>query len=85
MWTPYASGSGGTYNGYTINVKDGWAPLCKILNVPIPNVPFPHGNDKMAVQETLFGYIKQALWRWLMMFAALGVVAAFLIRTWTRR
>jgi hypothetical protein len=32
------------------NVKDGWAPLCKFLNVPIPSKPFPHFNEggKMA-------------------------------------
>ncbi|KAE9365253.1 NAD dependent epimerase/dehydratase [Stipitochalara longipes BDJ] len=68
---------------YFFNVKDGWAPLCKILNVPIPDIPFPHGNDKIAIQETLFGYMKEALRRWLVIFAALGVVLTFLIRTWT--
>lgn len=26
------------------NVKDGWGPLCKFLNRPVPNVPFPHKN-----------------------------------------
>jgi len=26
-------------------VAEGWAPLCKFLNVPIPNKPFPHSND----------------------------------------
>lgn len=25
-------------------VRDGWAPLCKALNVPIPDRPFPHNN-----------------------------------------
>ena len=25
--------------------KDGWEPLCKFLNLPIPNVPYPHVND----------------------------------------
>jgi hypothetical protein len=25
-------------------VKDGWEPLCKFLNVPIPATPFPHSN-----------------------------------------
>ena len=26
-------------------VKDGWEPLCKFLNAPIPSTPFPHSND----------------------------------------
>jgi len=31
-------------------VKDGWGPLCKFLNRPIPSKPFPHFNEggKMA-------------------------------------
>ncbi|HTA28089.1 MAG TPA: sulfotransferase [Bacteroidia bacterium] len=27
-------------------VQDGWEPLCKFLNVPIPNTPFPRSNSK---------------------------------------
>ena len=27
-------------------VKDGWEPLCKFLNVPVPDVPFPHTNNR---------------------------------------
>ncbi|KAI1841108.1 hypothetical protein JX265_013209 [Neoarthrinium moseri] len=27
-------------------VSEGWEPLCRILNVPIPNQPFPHNNSK---------------------------------------
>jgi Sulfotransferase domain len=27
------------------NVKDGWAPLCKFLEVPIPDRPYPHLNS----------------------------------------
>ena len=26
-------------------VKEGWEPLCKFLNVPEPNEPFPRVND----------------------------------------
>ena len=28
------------------NVKEGWEPLCKFLNVPVPVSNFPHVNDK---------------------------------------
>jgi hypothetical protein len=27
------------------NVKQGWAPLCKFLGVPVPDLPFPRMND----------------------------------------
>ena len=30
-------------------VSDGWQPLCKFLDVPLPDSPFPHVNDKAAM------------------------------------
>ena len=31
-------------------VKDGWEPLCKFLDVPVPSdVPFPHSNGSSAM------------------------------------
>lgn len=32
-------------------VKEGWEPLCAFLNVPIPDVPFPHVNDRATMQR----------------------------------
>ena len=29
---------------------DGWAPLCAHLGVPVPEVPYPHGNSTEAFQ-----------------------------------
>ena len=26
------------------NVKDGWGPICAALELPVPNMPFPHEN-----------------------------------------
>jgi hypothetical protein len=26
-------------------IREGWAPLCRFLNVPQPDAPFPHAND----------------------------------------
>ncbi len=28
------------------SVKEGWEPLCRFLEVPIPDTPFPHVNDR---------------------------------------
>jgi hypothetical protein len=58
---------------FFFNVKEGWEPLCKILNVPVPDVPFPHVNDAEAVQEIMTGFIKKALGRWLVIITTLGV------------
>ena len=32
---------------------DGWEPLCKALNLPVPNEPFPHVNSKEEFLERL--------------------------------
>ncbi|AGL19423.1 sulfotransferase family protein [Actinoplanes sp. N902-109] len=34
-------------------VKDGWAPLCEFLGVPVPGTDFPRTNDSAAFQERL--------------------------------
>ena len=31
--------------------KQGWEPLCKFLDKPIPSEPFPHENKKGGVTE----------------------------------
>jgi len=31
------------------NVKQGWEPLCKFLDLPIPDCPFPRVNDTEAI------------------------------------
>ncbi len=32
-------------------VKDGWEPLCKFLDVPVPNEPFPRTNNREEFWE----------------------------------
>ena len=45
------------------NVKEGWGPLCKFLNLPIPDVPFPHINDRFKVQVTIWS-LTIITWIW---------------------
>ena len=49
---------------YFFNVKDGWAPLCEILEVDVPDIPFPHLNDATALQQAFASNTKagQILW-----------------------
>lgn len=35
------------------NVRDGWVPLCRFLDVPIPETPFPKTNDIEQFQTEL--------------------------------
>jgi hypothetical protein len=32
-------------------VKDGWEPLCAFLDVPVPDRPFPHVNDRETMRR----------------------------------
>lgn len=31
------------------NVKEGWEPLCRFLDCPVPDAPFPHLNDRQQI------------------------------------
>lgn len=35
------------------NLKDGWEPLCKFLDVPVPDMPFPHVNERESLLRQL--------------------------------
>ena len=35
------------------NVEEGWEPLCRFLQVPVPNTPFPRVNGRKAMQRRL--------------------------------
>lgn len=35
------------------NVKEGWEPLCEFLDVPVPQRPFPHVNDRKVMERRL--------------------------------
>lgn len=38
-------------------VKEGWGPLCKFLNVPVPAEPFPRTNDRGEFWDRVTGKI----------------------------
>lgn len=60
---------------HLFNVKDGWEPLCKIVNCPIPDEPFPRANDKAAMEEFFLEKV-EGFTRWMQIFAANGVAVA---------
>ncbi len=35
------------------DAKQGWEPLCRFLDVPVPGEPFPHLNDTASIQERM--------------------------------
>ena len=43
-----------------LNPRDGWEPLCKFLQVPVPEVPYPVSNSTEAFQANLAERVKKA-------------------------
>ncbi|MQA94386.1 MAG: hypothetical protein GEV11_06915 [Streptosporangiales bacterium] len=35
------------------DVREGWEPLCRFLEVPVPEEPFPHLNEGETMRRTL--------------------------------
>ena len=52
------------------NVKEGWEPLCAFLEVPVPDVPFPHVNDRETMRRRL------GQMRFIFTWLPIGLVAA---------
>jgi hypothetical protein len=44
--------------------QDGWEPLCELLEVPVPDGPFPHANDSAMFSTNLAGGAITALAAW---------------------
>lgn len=67
------------------SLADGWEPLCKFLEKPVPDVPFPHVNDSKAngqgFKELAIIGLKNAAWN---AAKSLAIVAVPVI-AWTWR
>jgi hypothetical protein len=58
------------------NIKEGWPPLCKFLEVNIPqNIPFPNINDTKGFKRMMMFARIKGLFCW----AAVGILFALLI------
>ena len=66
------------------DIKDGWEPLCKILNVPVPDVPFPHMNDAKATDDIIMTQIQRGIIAWAGVGLGVGVLAFMAARRWYR-
>eukprot|EP00357_Protocruzia_adherens_P013372 CAMPEP_0115005812 /NCGR_PEP_ID=MMETSP0216-20121206/20109_1 /TAXON_ID=223996 /ORGANISM="Protocruzia adherens, Strain Boccale" /LENGTH=250 /DNA_ID=CAMNT_0002372239 /DNA_START=166 /DNA_END=915 /DNA_ORIENTATION=+ len=57
------------------SVKEGWEPLCKFLEVPVPEKPYPNVNDTAQMKKALKKY-KRAAWTMVLgVPVATGVIA----------
>jgi hypothetical protein len=67
----------------TYNTKEGWEPLCKFLELPVPDVEFPHVN-KTAEHRAIFGTARRAVVLSLLKrFLSTGLLS--IVAVWTLR
>lgn len=57
------------------DVKEGWAPLCRFLGVPVPSTPFPRRNDTAEFRKRVLG---STVASWLLILLPVAVVAGIL-------
>ena len=58
-----------------MSVKDGWEPLCKFLNKPVPDAPFPRANESAAVARIMPRAVMKVFAMWLALGAGITSVA----------
>lgn len=46
------------------NVAEGWGPLCAFLELPVPDVPFPHINDRKEFLNRVIDGSLRSLQEW---------------------
>jgi len=46
------------------NVGDGWEPLCEFLELPVPEVPLPHINDRREFLNRIIDSSLESLQEW---------------------
>ena len=46
------------------SVSDGWEPLCEFLDVPVPEMPFPHLNDSKEFADRIIDGALIAVGEW---------------------
>ena len=56
------------------NVKEGWEPLCNFLDVPVPERPFPHVNDRKVMEKRLRDIRFVAKWGPLLAVAGISLL-----------
>jgi len=66
------------------HVKEGWEPLCKFLDKPIPSTPFPHINDRLTV-AVIIKVFQIITWTWPLLFVSPFLLVYYCIWRFTGR
>lgn len=62
------------------DVRDGWEPLCKILDLPVPDQPFPHNNNRQDARKVFQEHVIAGIVSWMYMLAFFTVVGWYGLR-----
>lgn len=60
-------------------VKEGWQPLCRFLNVKVPNTPFPRSNDGAALARNVTKYMWKCMQKLAVHYLLILVMAVFVV------
>jgi hypothetical protein len=55
-----------------MKIQEGWEPLCKFLGKPIPEEPFPKGNQMSEVPKAAAIIFARLTFRWFVLLATVG-------------
>lgn len=64
------------------DVKEGWGPLCRALEVPVPDMEFPRVNEKTATERFAKKQVRRGLLRWLVVLGVLFALIAGVFLTY---
>ncbi len=59
---------------HTMDLNEGWTPLCQILGSHVPDEPFPRANDAKAVEGLTGQIFLEAGSIWAGIFALTGIL-----------
>lgn len=57
------------------DVREGWEPLCRFLQVPVPNEEFPRLNETAAMHSIYYGMMAYGAFHWTMYTGGAAAVA----------
>ncbi|KAJ7209583.1 P-loop containing nucleoside triphosphate hydrolase protein [Mycena pura] len=63
-----------------MDLTEGWEPLCKFLEVPVPNEPLPKANDSDAASKAAKDITRRIFQIWAMGLGTVLVVAVGILR-----
>lgn len=68
-----------------MDLSEGWEPLAKFLDVPVPDIPFPRANDAAEADAVAKHILKVAGLTWAGIVVTAGTAAWQAYRFWAAR